>query len=408
MSLKHSLILLTLISVVADTMLLPFYPQFFQQAFAVDNPEHVGFYIAACCFTVMTALPLWAKVARHVHELHLWVYTQVAAACLGLFCYQTESLVAFWIASQLMLVFKASYLLIYPFVMRLEEKEQHLKVVGLFSVLMHFGAIGGAILGGFALQFYQPQDIYLIMVGSDITQVLLCLYLIRLLATPWRAHAQPAEATENGSSRSWQRSIVFRLSVVSMLFYFSAFLIRPFFVSYWQSISQLNSELYSAIAYSIPAWVALYCLWLSHRRPSSQSHFAAICVGGACAIAGLFLQGSGEAWWVAGGRLLFGYAMYQITVRLEVLLFENSDPERYGDDFSKVHFFQNLGVIFASFSVGYIVDSYGPASTFTIALVGFTIATICFFLFFRTLLRTPSTKTTTSPNNAHTSGELTS
>ena len=47
MSLKHSLIALTLISVVADTMLLPFYPQFFSQAFGVDSAQHVGFYIAA-------------------------------------------------------------------------------------------------------------------------------------------------------------------------------------------------------------------------------------------------------------------------------------------------------------------------------------------------------------------------
>ena len=62
MTLKQALIFQTLVSVVADTMLLPFYPQFFAEEFGNSSPEHVGFYIAACCFTVMIALPLWAKV----------------------------------------------------------------------------------------------------------------------------------------------------------------------------------------------------------------------------------------------------------------------------------------------------------------------------------------------------------
>lgn len=68
MTLRQALIFQTLVSVVADTMLLPFYPQFFAEEFGNSSPEHVGFYIAACCFTVMIALPLWAKVARRVNE----------------------------------------------------------------------------------------------------------------------------------------------------------------------------------------------------------------------------------------------------------------------------------------------------------------------------------------------------
>lgn len=142
MTLKHGLILLTLVSVVADTMLLPFYPQFFAREFGNTSPEHVGFYIAACCFTVMVALPLWAKLARRINEFHIWVVTQIAAGSLGIAAYFTESLLHFWVITQTMLVFKASYLLIYPMVMRLEEKDRHLGVAGMFSVLMHFGAIG--------------------------------------------------------------------------------------------------------------------------------------------------------------------------------------------------------------------------------------------------------------------------
>ena len=176
--LKTSLIALTLISVTADTLLLPFYPKFFLDSFGIDDANHVGWYIAACCISVMLALPLWAKIAKHIHELHLWVITQVIASLLGIFCAQTQSLIAFWIASQVMLVFKASYLLIYPFVLRLEDKDKHLGVASLFSVLMHFGAIGGAFLGGLTLDYFPAQHVYYIMAASDILQVMICVVLI--------------------------------------------------------------------------------------------------------------------------------------------------------------------------------------------------------------------------------------
>ncbi|MCW9017180.1 MAG: hypothetical protein OQJ89_09460, partial [Kangiellaceae bacterium] len=108
-NIKQSLILLTVISVICDSMILPFYPQFFSQAFGVSDPIHTGYYIASCCITVMLAFPIWARVAKKIHELHLWVYTQVASAILGIFCFYVEDLLSFWILSQFMLVFKASY-----------------------------------------------------------------------------------------------------------------------------------------------------------------------------------------------------------------------------------------------------------------------------------------------------------
>jgi MFS family permease len=401
MSLKHSLIALTLISVVADTMLLPFYPQFFSQAFGVDSAQHVGFYIAACCLTVMIALPVWAIIARHVNELHLWVYSQIAAAILGIYCAQTESLVGFWLASQLMLVFKASYLLIYPYVMRLEESDQHLHVVGLFSVLMHFGAIGGALLGGAILEILQAQDVYYLMAASDILQVIICLNLIRLLKTPFKPIlVKHSDAAVNRSQPTPEaffsaNNIIFRLSLISMLFYFSAFLIRPFFAAYWQTISRLDSEIISAAVYSIPAWVALFCLWRNTQKPSQKSHFNAIFFGALIGILGLILQGSTDGTTVVIGRALFGYAMFNITVRLEVLLFENSAQQDYGDNFSRVHFFQNLGVIVASLSVGYLVDKTDIQSVFELAAVAFTLTGICFYLLFK-----PRVEQRAAPTNA--------
>ena len=428
MSLKTCLILLTIVSVIADTMLLPFYPQFFQQAFNQSSPEHVGYYIAACCFTVMCAFPLWAKVAKHINELHLWVYTQIIAGALGVACYFSSSLIEFWLLSQTMLVFKASYLLIYPFVMRLEDKDKHLGMVGLFSVLMHFGGITGALLGGVVLQYFDPRDIYLIMAASDGLQVMVCLYLIIRFNIAFKPIADIHNGEnvkgedededyelENSSLKASNlediKRFIFKLGLVTAFFYFSAFLIRPFFTLYWQSIISieiLGSDLITGLVYSLPGWVAVIGLWLNSRfernrlknnkyqtsnsqisnnsegnSDSQLSSFQFLINAMLLGTLGLLIQGSEHAWMVILGRCVFGWAMFQATVRLEVLLFETSTPNRYAMDFSKMHFMQNLGVIAASFCVGSIVTHGSYRWTFYLASIGFILTLALFYFSFK-------------------------
>ena len=405
MPLKTCLILLTIVSVIADTMLLPFYPQFFQHAFNQTSPEHVGYYIAACCFTVMCAFPVWAKVAKYINELHLWVYTQIIAGALGIACYFSTSLVEFWLLSQTMLVFKASYLLIYPFVMRLEDKDKHLGMVGLFSVLMHFGGISGALLGGAVLQYFDPRDIYLIMAASDGLQVLVCLYLIVRLKITFKPEADTvtkkdtdedsaltdvsAEALDEfseGQDLEDIKSFIFKLGLITALFYFSAFLIRPFFTLYWQSITNIDlfaSELATGLVYSLPGWVAVFGLWLNHKAESKLNSFQLIINAMLLGTLGLIIQGSEQAWLVILGRCIFGWAMFQATVRLEVLLFEISTPDRYATDFSKMHFMQNLGVIASSFCVGSIITLASYSWTFYIASIGFILTLALFYISFK-------------------------
>ncbi len=384
MKLKHCLILLTLVSVMADTMLLPFYPQFFAEVFNMHRPQHAGLYIAACCLTIMIAFPLWAKVAKHYHELHIWIYTQIIAGALGIYCYYTSDLLAFWIASQIMLVFKASYLLIYPFVMRLEEEDRRLGMVGLFSVLVHFGGIGGAVLGGLTLQWFDPKDIYLIMAASDALQVLVCLYIIFTLNIPLRVKLTEIRTSEKANiTVTGGQHFMLKLGIITALFYFSAYLIQPFFASYWQAISVWDSELVSALIYAIPAGVALVCLMLSYKISSSQSNVQIISRGLVIGMLGFFLQASQEPWMVIMGRCLFGFALYQVSVRLEVFLFNVSEPENYGRDYSRLHIFQNVGIILASFASGYLATTMDANIPFLLAVGGFFITLSLFYWLFK-------------------------
>ncbi|NQY63259.1 MAG: MFS transporter [Alteromonadaceae bacterium] len=379
--LKNTLILLTLISVVCDTMILPFYPQFFLQKFGITSSFHVGSYIAACCFTVMLAFPLWAKLAKRIHELQLWIVTQLIAGSLGIACYFITDISLFWLITQCMFVFKASYLLIYPFVLRLEEKDQHLGIVGLFSVLMHFGGIGGAVLGGAILDKFDPSSLFLIMAFGDFIQVFICLFLHKKLKVRWQI--MPAQASAH--KRNKIPSFIISIGLISLFVYFSAFLARPYFALYWQQISQIDSQVLAGIIYAIPAWIALYCLYLNHRKSAVKANYQKdIAFALLIAACGLCLQGTSLWYLIVFDRCLLGYAMFIVTVKLEVLLFSKSEPSHYAEDFAKVHFMQNLGVIAASFTVGSLVTTQHYHIPFFVAASGFLITfLLAYFIYLR-------------------------
>jgi len=72
-------------------------------------------------------------------------------------------------------------------------------------------------------------------------------------------------------------------------------------------------------------------------------------------------------------------------------LFEQSHPDSYAMDYSKIHFFQNLGVLLSSLSVGLIVDNTSLQMPFLIALGGFVITLICYYGLFHHSIRHKNT-----------------
>ena len=88
------------------------------------------------------------------------------------------------------------------------------------------------------------------------------------------------------------------------------------------------------------------------------------------------MQGSQEVWLVIFGRCLFGYALYQVAVRLDIILFNVSRPEHYAADYSKIHIYQNIGVIAGSFVIGFLTEHFSPSQPFFIAMIGFLITAV--------------------------------
>ncbi|MCK2184297.1 MFS transporter [Halomonas getboli] len=362
------LVAVTAVAVISDAMLLPFYPQFFAARFGVTDPSHVGAYLAMSCLVVLVALPGWARLARRVGTLRLLLVTQLVAGLLSLSCAVVTSLPWFWGLSLAMLVAKASYLLVYPYLMHFEPQDRHATLIGTLSVVVHAGGILGAVVGGLVLEHWAAAQVFRVMAVGDALQVAVCAWLIRRGRAP---HAAPATERAPASSGA-----ILRLGLVMLLFYFSATLARPFFARYWELASGLSGEVLAGAVFAIPGAVAvvLLALDLLARRSAGQAILLPLAVG----LAGLLLQASGEVAAILAGRVLFGWALFRITVRLELRLFRLSTPDRYASDFSKVHVFQGLGVLVASWGAGRLVEAFGLTAPFLVAATGLVLCALAY------------------------------
>ncbi|CRM39344.1 Major Facilitator Superfamily protein [Pseudomonas sp. 37 R 15] len=132
----------------------------------------------------------------------------------------------------------------------------------------------------------------------------------------------------------------------------------------------------TGVIFAIPGIVALLALMIKHYVKSPQAWldhtFGNLLLG----TVGLLLQAAPSMLLIIVGRCLYGWAMYQVIVKLEVTLFKISTPDAYARDFSITNFFQNLGVLLSSFGAGYLVSLVGVQMTFAIAAAGMLLTAV--------------------------------
>lgn len=361
-ALRRAIVFMSAFAVISDAVLIAFYPQFFESRYGITSEFHVGAYIAAISIAVMFTLPLWARVARRVETMQLLLVTQCAAGLLCLASAFAETLAGYWVLSMLMFMCKSSYLLMYPYLMRLEKPEDHGHTIGLLSVVVHLGGIFGAVAGGWLLQSVDPAACLWLMAGGDFAQMLVCAWLIgsgrvvRVLGT------EPSPQARSARRGIGTRTLV--LCLITLTFTFSAYLIRPFFSVYWQQVSPGSLPAESGMVFAIPGAVALVALFVNRHASRRFDHVLANLLLGSL---GLLMQAAPSEPLILLGRVLYGWSLFQLIVKFEVVLFRFSTPDDYARDFSVFNFFQNLGVLLSSFAAGALVGPLGIAVTFVIA-----------------------------------------
>lgn len=379
---------MTILAVIGDSLLRPFYPQYFAQVFGVVDPRHIGAYAAASSLIVLLAFPIWAVVARRIATPPLLVATQLITGALTLVCGAVASLTAFWIASIAMLACKASYLLIYPYVLSLEPKERHLGAISTLAFVGYFGNIIAALLAGLVLEVMDPTSLFTAMAVGDALQIALCVYLWRRVAP------QPVE--HGAETSALAPRFLIKLGAVMLVVYFSAYVSEPFFSVYWQRMAASDRPLIAGAVFALPGIAAVFALWRNTRRGGALGSGLGVAI--ALGALGLMLQTTGHPVAIIAGRLGFGWALFQVLVHLDVVLFHASSPDSYAVDFSKANLFQSLGVLLASYASGGLAAACGPRVPFIVACAGLVAGGLLYLALFRARDRAaPSAASATLP-----------
>jgi len=390
MTIRLAIIIMSALGMMSDTVLIGFYPQFFDMRYGNTDQVHTGMYVAAISIAVMCTLPFWVRVAKRFEPMSLIGFTQCIAGLLCLSAIWAETLTQYWVLTMLMFMFKSSYLLMFPYLMRIVNSEEHGRTIALLSVVVHISGILAAASGGYILQHLGASAALILMAAGDFGQMAITLWLnrsgkiikvnnqqeidaqdIKDTATIVADDATvPAPvATRRGFSHLTKG--ILTLSMIMFVFDFSAYLIRPFFSEYWMYATAHKDQTLAGLIFAIPGLAAVVALIVKHKLSASATQRNEnLSWNLLLSLVGLYLQSIPSDIAIVIGRCMYGWGLFQIAVKLEVSLFAISRKEDYAHHFSITNFFQNLGVLISSWCAGYIVSLISHQAVFLIAAIG--------------------------------------
>jgi DHA1 family multidrug resistance protein-like MFS transporter len=381
MTVRYCLIALTLVAVLSDSLLHPFFPQYFYMVFGIDDAQLVSRYIASCSFTVIASFPFWAWLSKRFSVLTLLIWTQLGTCVFSLLSSAATDVNLFWGLSLAAMIFKASYLLIYPYALSEEEKTGHLGTISLLAFVVYFGSVLSSIVSGAVLEYLSPRWLFILMATGDVLQICLCLWWRRIDGRKSMLPPAPIEdaAVELPPARKAPQPLM-RIGALMLVLYFSAYISEPFFSTYWEALDAEENRVLSGLVYAVPALAAVAGVWLNARATARAPNQRALLRDSLLGIVGLGLQATAIPWLILLGRIVYGWALFQVMVRLDHVVFHGANKEEYASVFARMNLFQGGGVLLASLSASQVLAFYNPSALFLVAALGFTSGTLALML----------------------------
>ncbi len=367
-----ALAVVTGLAVVFDASVVPFYPTIFAESFGMHSASVVGRYLSMTCLVAMLSFLGWGWLERRVATLPLVMVGQIGAMLLSIACARTESVEAFWWISLGMIACKSSYLLVYPYLLRVTDAEFHGRTIGVLTVVVHVGGVVGATMGGALLTVVYPQSIYYLLASGDVMQFGVCLWLVML-----KSPVPVANLSTSDGDLPWRT--ITGLGLCMLLFYLGLFGVRPFFVQYWIDVSGWDNLVIAGLVFSIPAWMSLLGLVLRYAEVKRPLRWIFICLVGAGALS---LQMVPRVEVVLLGRCIFGFVVFLALVRLDVIAFGLVSQKSYTRVFGVINIYQQLGALISFYLAGELVSLIDMKAPFMMAIIAFVGSWVVFYATF--------------------------
>jgi DHA1 family multidrug resistance protein-like MFS transporter len=351
------LFLCVFLYVFTETLLSPFYPQFFSKVFGVEDLAYSGHYVFVCRLTVVACAPLWGLLSRRFEVRRLLLVGQAGAAVFTALLATAETAGQFLALSVALLAFKSSYLLVYSLIVELSGRDGAPAAAGGYGATFHAAIIASTLVGAFMVGMENPLKLFYVVAAADLLQLALCLRVLRPASGE-----RPVRSPSASGAAGGQLGFLLAIGLIIFTFHFANNTIRPYFTQYAERGFSLSLEA-SGVLFLIPSVMAILALPFVKRlaRPGRLPRLYAI--GLATLAAGLALQGlAGGLATLLAGRALYDFFLAISQAALELRLFGASGDDRLHLNYGVAVAFQNAGLLAAPLLASSLVGSHGLAS----------------------------------------------
>ncbi|MGM0806238.1 MAG: MFS transporter [Bacillota bacterium] len=343
--------------VCTEVLLSPFYPQFFNKVYGIDDPDLTGFYIMTCRLVVVIFTPIWGLIAhKRNNSSTLLIIGQWGT---GISCFLmaiSPSFEMFVAASVLLLIFKSSYFLLYTILIS-ENRNSTTGAAASYHAVLQGAIVTATILSGWVIEMDHPLLIFWIV---GIVECLMAVFSLSFLRKVSKNRIVELEQTNH---RSLVTPFLF-FGIIVLTLHLAVNMIRPFFTTYTEIVYSTNTMMSSSL-YLIPSLMAIVTLPLT-KKYSERLGWYGYVGAASMIIVGLFLQGIETS--IIGlifFRCMFGIGAAWCLAKIDVFIFKWSG-NMHGD-YSKISAIQNVGLLLAPVAASSIVNTHSISDVFTYA-----------------------------------------
>lgn len=362
---------MALMAVLADSMLIPFYPQFFEQVYQEHSLLLTGIFIAVCRLAMILSFPFWSWLTKHVDPLKILSFTQAGAGIVCILCSFASTLNYFFLCTVVIELLKSSYLLIYPYLVKTSGKEKRIVAISGISVILNLGIVLSTLTGSYFMEYLEPQHALILVGCMDILQMLLSRYILvkNLHTHVTENEKEDKEDPETIVPFSGMKKLIL-ICLITLLFYFSMVIIRPYYIlfltdQYDRSISITSA----ALIFIIPNLVALCIAPFTVRIISGYQLPALLLASCGLMISGIGMQiVPGIQSILIGGRIIYGAGIFICEVIMDMMVFNLSTDKTIFKYYSYINVVQSISVLTAPLIAGSLISQFGQYPLFIFAL----------------------------------------
>ncbi|MGB3757645.1 MAG: MFS transporter [Rivularia sp. (in: cyanobacteria)] len=361
---SFALFLCVFLAVFNEVLLSPFYPQFFRKVFGVEDLAYTGYYIFICRLTVVLCAPIWGILSRNIEVKYLLYIGQAGTAIMTALMGTSNSASQFLVYTIILLLFKSSYLLVYPLIIQLAGEAKRSTVAGVYQAVFHGAIVAATIAGAGMVNFATPLRLFYLIAVADVVQLIICIYILRNVST----RKEDKQNSENAPVVSNQLGFIVAMGMVILSFQLANNLVRPYFTEY-VTTSFININLLSSsLLFLIPSIMAIAALPYIRKACKPKALPSIYLIGICLLVTSLFFQG-----WTQNivvlilARVVYGFCLAVTQAALELQLFNSSASNRLHFNYSLVTSFANVGHLAAPLMASRLVNTYSLAMPFVAA-----------------------------------------